>query len=212
MDPSSPTSMAAYERQLKHEAAERKQKKQSDQAMFLVTLASTLVAVFAAIAAFWSVYEAHQTRITDERPFLAVDFTQDNAKTSEQGEAGLFPPFHMSLVAFGKTPAKRVMVRCEMQIDDKKTMVWDDKYGYKRFAYPYILPSRSVNMFCPLKEPSQSQTSATIKNYVILGVATYEDETRRKYVTPFCEEIFMLYGKIEGIGPCERDVRLPELK
>jgi hypothetical protein len=204
---------ASHRRQTREEgqqAREQAQKEHNDKLMFRVTLASTVVAVIAAIAALWSGYEAHQTRVSDERPFLAVDFKQDDSGTSSNPDS-LFPAFQMSLVAFGKTPAKQVQVRCEMQIDNEKKMVWDNGYGYKKFSFPYILPSRSVLIFCPLKDWPDSQ-KGDIRNYVILGVAKYEDETKREYLTPFCEEIFTLYRKIQRMGPCERDVKLPELK
>lgn len=53
----------------------RKIKERIDRATLVVGVASTFVAVVAAAAALWTGYEAHKTRIDDERPFVGVDLT-----------------------------------------------------------------------------------------------------------------------------------------
>ena len=48
-------------------------KKSVEKATLMVTIASTVVAVATAGAAFWSGYEARNTRLDNERPFLSID-------------------------------------------------------------------------------------------------------------------------------------------
>ena len=47
----------------------------SDRITFRVTLLSIFIAFLAAAAAIWTGYEAHKTRINDQRPFIAVDIS-----------------------------------------------------------------------------------------------------------------------------------------
>src|SRR5258707_10436882 len=73
---------ASHRRQTREEgqqAREQAQKEHNDKLMFRVTLASTVVAVIAAITAFWAWYEGHQTKGGDERTLLGVDFKQDES-------------------------------------------------------------------------------------------------------------------------------------
>jgi len=62
------------EREAEQLAKMQAQKVHNDRSMLRITLASTAVAVIAALGVLRSGYEAHKARIEDERPFLAVDF------------------------------------------------------------------------------------------------------------------------------------------
>lgn len=84
-----------------------------DRISLRVTIASTVVAVIAAIAGVWTGYEAHQTRIEDERPFIAVDFTPDPT-TAQMDLIDQLHFFDTHLVSTGRTPARKVQFTCGM--------------------------------------------------------------------------------------------------
>jgi hypothetical protein len=118
------------------------QKEHNDKSTLRVTLGGTAVAVIAALAALWSGYEAHKTRIEDERPFRAIDFKliEGPPRAPLPFET---PPFDISIVAFGKTPAENVSLRCSFDNSVDEPIKWDASIYHIRSNYPYILPGRS---------------------------------------------------------------------
>jgi hypothetical protein len=209
-EPNGPTEQAAYERKLGFEARQSARKEHNDKSMLRVTLASTAVAVIAALATLWSGYEAHKTRIEDERPFLAIDFKpiEGPPRTPLPSES---PPFDTLIVAFGKSPAKKVSLRCAF---DKSgdPIRWDQSIYRFQSNYPYILPGRSELTGCQPLDPRPSKSLPGPKSWALFGVVTYEGEEHRRYLTPFCETAYVVPGAPILFQQCHEDIGLPELR
>jgi hypothetical protein len=170
------------------ERREQQYKQHIDRLTFRVTLASTIIALLAALAAFWSGYEAHQARIDDERPFLAVDVTLPTADDKIWIPVFGSPKFiRTKITAFGKTPARNVDVTCESYpalLGDKVIWPVDKVEGDPTTKFPFILPSRTVQVSCPYaKSIPESERGIVISQY---GVAQYQDDSNTTYQTPFC--------------------------
>lgn len=145
----------------------------SDKAMFRLTLASTVVAIVAAFAAFWSAFEAHQTRVEDARPFIAVEvksLDSDDLRTRA-----------VTLSTFGKTPAMYVNASCKSMLKVNEAWDWTNVATNANKEYiPYILPDRKETMLCP------TENLAAEGFWVVLGLVRYQDIEGRQYQTPFC--------------------------
>jgi hypothetical protein len=176
-----------------------------DRAMFRVTFASTFVAVLATAAAFWAAYEAHKARVDDERPFIAVDTTPGQSPDSYY--------FETKIVAFGKSPARRVSITCDFVSDDESwnmTVPWKPTKSTPSAYYPYLLPGRSLTLDCgPLHS---TRGEAMEDERVELGVVSYYDEKGNHYQTPFCVTLTPHKNQPIKVGPCFRSHDLPDLK
>jgi hypothetical protein len=161
-----------------------------DRISLRVTIASTVVAVIAAIAAIWTGYEAHQARIEDERPFIAADFTPD--PTTAQMELMVqLHFFETHLIATGRTPARKVQFSCGMMPVSTGELIFKwplQGLDPRQFTtLPYLLPNHSQRVPC-----EQVPNSAYPKTYdgvtalVRLGQITYQDQHSHHYCTPFC--------------------------
>src|ERR1700691_621194 len=112
-------------------------KKEIERATLWVTIASTFVALAAAGAAFWSGWEAHESRINDERPFLTPEPVQ--LKPREQSTAT--PPFIKIDVRYnGKSVAKKILITCKSEIDTAESHVtWNvEETKSPTDACPYL--------------------------------------------------------------------------
>lgn len=186
----------------------KRMKEQIDRSMLVVTVASTIVAVVAAAAAVWTGYEAHKTRVADERPFVAVDISVKNPEPNAKSVYGLTTA---NLVAFGKSPAFKLNISCEIIPDPSERDVWSPA-STTAYTIPFILPSRSQRIYiCPLVEPQRVRDfyGAT---FIVLGLATYEDESGNNYRTPFCTRFGFASDKTVVAELCEKSFGLPDLK
>lgn len=177
-------------------------KQRIDSATLRVTVASTFVAVLAAIAALWSGYEAHETRIADERPFLAVD-------TTYVGTSPYYDNFQSKIVAFGKSPARRISVICDFVADDEaEHALWKPPKNDWSPTYPYLLPGRSIDIYCGVIHGNPNDGDLMTE----LGVVSYYDENNTHYQTPFCFLLTPMKNAPILIQTCTKSRGLPELK
>lgn len=176
-----------------------------DKATLKVTIASTIVAVAAAGAAFWSSYEARMTRLDSERPFLGVDpQNRDGAKNPIP-----WPGTPDRIGASDRSAALNVRVRCTAAI---KPARWDPGLpSTQTFTFPFILPTHWVSVNCadPSFNPPQSAT------VVELGTVEYQDDRKNNYLTPFC--FYYQFIPVDrdhalDIHQCEDNEGLPNLK
>jgi len=200
---------------------EQIQKAHNDRIALIVTLTSTMVAIVAAFAAVWSGYEAHVTRIEDERPFIAVDIT-DSVESSQPSITDFFPA-HARIVGFGKTPAENLVATCAIVPRSRETKIsWSPKNQYPKLTFPFVLPSRSLPLPCTIAGDPKT-TGATGApgqfQYIEFGVVEYQDDAGRAYQTPFCQVITLNGGGAPyksdppaDIDKCPPDVGLPKLR
>lgn len=210
-----PTELAAYERRLKCEAQDHRQKEHNDKLTFRVTLASTIIAVIAALAALWAGYEAHQTRVEDERPFIAVDATPDIPQalkfhSNENMIAGQMIPLQTLVTAFGKSPSEQIHVTCATVADNPGTQ-WKPAKDYAEWHFVYLIPSRSGEIGCPYVGPASTRPPHADITFIQFGVAEYENESGSKFRTPFCHMILAGFP-VFHVEPCEENYGLPKLE
>jgi len=183
-----------------------------DRISLRVTIASTVVAVIAAIAGVWTGYEAHQTRIEDERPFIAVDFTPDPT-TAQMDLIDQLHFFDTHLVSTGRTPARKVQFTCGMipTSSGGQTPKWPlQGLDPRQFTtLPYLLPGHSQQVSCqqvpnfahPI--PYESVTGLTR-----LGEINYQDLHGNHFCTPFCVIINKRGSDPITADPCLGDLKL----
>jgi hypothetical protein len=198
----------------RREHAQAVQKTHNDRVMLRITFASTAVAVMAAIGALWSGYEAHQTRIEDERPFVAVDASPYIPRAmnfaNEQMNPGDIMPLQTLVTAFGKSPSKHIHVVCAT-VADNPGIEWKPTKDYGEWNFVYLLPSRSGEIACPYVGPPIIQPKHEGITYIQFGVAEYQDVSGSTFRTPFCQEILPGTPMIH-IEQCSDSFALPELK
>jgi len=199
----------------RREKAQSAQKEQNDRAMLRITLASTFVAVVAALAALWSGYEAHQTRIEDERPFVAIDASPEipgamKFAGNEQLAPGEIMPLQTQVTAFGKTPSEHIHVMCAVVADNPK-IEWKPTKDYGEWHFPFLLPGRSGEIACPYVGPPSTRPKHADITYVQFGFTEYEDEAGSKFRTPFCQMILPGMPTFH-IEQCSESYGLPGLK
>jgi hypothetical protein len=140
-----------------------------------VTIASTVVAIVAMFAAFWSVWEAHWTRVEDDRPVLTAGPPDPQPELS--------PYLPIIIKNFGKSTATQIKVsfRCP---EESAPVVWSkDDEQLANDTYTYIYPDTWVLIRCPNQGRIPPSPNATI---VELGVIHYQDLAHHKYISPFC--------------------------
>jgi hypothetical protein len=188
-------------------------KQRIDRATLGITVASTVVAVIAAIAALWSGYEAHETRIAEERPFLAVDVTLPSAEDKLWIPVRGSPAFFRTKIsAFGKSPARNVEVTCESYpalLGNKVVWPPDKNEGNLTTKFPFILPGRTMLVGCPYtKGIAESERGELISQY---GLVEYTDDSDTVYRTPFC--VVAVQDKDDPrVTQCPKFNGLPDLK
>jgi len=177
-------------------------KQRIDRSALHITIASTVVAVIAAAAALWSGYEAHKTRTNDERPFIAVD-------TTYAGQPPYYENYQSKIVAFGKSPARKISVTCDFVLDDEsESEEWNPTKDYSSAQYPYLLPGRSITLFCGTLHGTPNDGNLMTE----FGVVSYYDDNNTYYQTPFCSHMTPLVKSPIAIEPCSKSHGLPELK
>jgi hypothetical protein len=194
--------------------ADLRQRARENRTNLTITLVSTFVAIMAAGAAFWSGYEAHKTRLDDERPFVAVDTSPDtdNVKMPLRDRNHFLP---MRVSSFGKTPARNVRLVCVLTEDNDATpILWPPKNLPKdpALTVPYILPTRGVNTNCPVIFNSVPDQTTNTAGMIRLGYVEYDDERGTHYVTPFCTLIYSQPQTPTAGSPCPDNHGLPPLK
>jgi hypothetical protein len=234
-EPNGPTEQAAYERQLKHrerelamQKSDQVQKAHNDKMMLLVTTASVIVAAVASYAGMRTVSEARQARIEarqaaensyalqkqtfdiEERPFLAIDIK--GLPPAPQPRLGL-GNFDISLVAFGKTPARNVHFVCAVQPNSGDVTPWKrlPKLDFQ-FKFAYILPSRSETVGCQSFLEYKAHNEDGTQDNVILGVADYTDDAGHSYITPICATVIEFAAFPTKVLQCQTNQQMPELK
>jgi hypothetical protein len=180
-------------------------KERIDRAMRTTTLASTLVAVIAALAALWSGYEAHKTRIHDERPFIGVDIAP-----RRPGEAADPWLVHTTVTAYGKLPSMNVRVWCvKIRAQGEETNYWHPEKSYLQYWAPYVLPNHSFALQnCPVVDGA-SRVQNTVFELVLVE---YQDTEGNAYQTPFCGHFLYSPNGSSGGEQCGSLLGLPEFK
>jgi len=167
-----------------------------------VTIASTFVALAAAAAAFWSGYEAHKTRVDDQRAFLSIDILPWGPD-----DKVIQPIADVRVLSTGKSAANNVSINCSTSLD--LNMPWRENDPHVHLNFSYILPNR----FIPINCGTIHSPTPEIKQPVItLGLITYYDESRNYHQTPFCFNIIPSRFTKTTSQPCNNDDGLPELK
>jgi hypothetical protein len=184
-----------------------------------VTVISAIIAVISAVGAIWSSLEAHETRIEDERPFLAVDVTPrplDEPDPKAPVQPWRKDTFESKITAYGKTPALSARLLCAKVIVTGKPHIWDEKANhYFSVKVPYVLPARSSWMDCAYPDLEQ-QSVPDAQSIAEFGVLRYKSLSGEPYTTPFCEQISGNGTKNTTVSPCLEDSKivsgLPPLK
>jgi hypothetical protein len=198
---------------LEHHGTHKAGKESLDRAALYVTIASTLIAVFAATAAFWSGWEAHKARVDDERPFVAVDLQPWPGELSVPIEDRAYASAP-HLVAFGKSPARHLSVTCGMvSYNPTARITWNpnDK-GLRTSTYSDLLPSRTIPIRCGSLNSHATDDSQDSHIVIAIGSLVYADDKQAQYVTPFCYQVTPREKIASLITPCEELYGLPDLK
>lgn len=177
-------------------ARELAEKKRNERITIIVGLVGLIIAVAAAGAAFWSGYEAHQTRIEDERPYIRTEFAgfspesahdlnTPNDKTIENAS---FTP-HVKLNVFGKSPAIEVIAlsSCEYS-NGTATETESDIQGLG-----FIFPAEDRTIPC---KPARKPFTAV----KVSGAVSYTDVHGKEYKTPYCFKA--KFGNVDHSEPC----------
>jgi hypothetical protein len=170
----------------------------------LITFASVAVAVIAACAAVWSCYEAHETRVEDERPYILTEFagfkaesTHDLAPPNSKAiETSSLTP-HIKLDVFGKAPAIEVIVLSSCSYSTGADLQTERQSEIEGVGF--IFPAENRTISCkPARKPYSS-----VK---IFGVVSYTDVHHGDYKTPYCFNAKV--GEEDKATPCPaNDVR-----
>jgi hypothetical protein len=181
-------------------------KESLDRATLRVTIASTFVAVVAALAAIWSGYEARQTRLDSERPFVFVDPLNRGADGSSIRNGTM----RTQIRAFDKSAARNVLVTCLMFVDGSQSRTtWTDAAKTQPVLFPYLLPTQWVAIYCPATPAVSPQPQSTV---VELGTVTYDDDRENHYLTPFCYTYIFVPDRDLDIASCNENRGLPNLQ
>jgi hypothetical protein len=189
---------------------ELRYKQHTDRITLRVTLASTIIALLAAGAAFWSGYEAHKARVDDERPFLAVDIAPSSEHPSREGR-----PVTTTLAAFGKSPARNITVNCITFSSYDIDVQWPSSPLPGNSHFPFLFPSRSTEINCPVPDIGRdtNRSHSPSKLYTEFGLVQYSGDRDEKYQTPFCvTTLFKDDGSAPTVKLCDHDYKLPDLR
>ncbi len=162
--------------------AERLQKKQSDRMALWIPLASTFVAVVAALAALWSGYEAHQARIQDERPYVRVEYAgYGKEQVREFGTDNMTSePFpHVKLDVFGRSPAVKIRILSWCGAKEQAEFPIETMNASQNVLFP----GESRIDYCPFTE---NVAAVPMTPVLYGGVVTYQDVSGHEFRTPFC--------------------------
>ena len=143
-----------------------------------VTVASTVVAVAAAVAAYWSSYEAHKARVDDERPTLIAEPIDRVTPT--------YPYKRIKIKNIGKSSATNIQVICKSVFESgSAATAWQsaDLHAHAD-TFPYLYPTIWVAEDCPVA--ATGYTPGATGRVVELGVIRYLDVKGDSYLSPFC--------------------------
>ena len=195
-----PDYMAFLERiGLEHEKAE---KKRNDRLMVIATLVGVVIALAAASAGLWSGYEAHQARIEDERPYVRVEFSgiKGEGFTIDSPNGGGestwdTPAPHVTLDAFGKSPAVNVVVQGTCKPGSTPENFFP---GANPTVFGIMFPQEKREAFCPQIIPELGKEPISLTYW---GIVYYRDIQERRYQTPYC--FTYVSSKPPSITNCE---------
>jgi hypothetical protein len=199
------------ERAAQEAERDKAQKAHNDRIAAWVTFASIFVAVIAASAGVWTGYEARRTRIEDERPFIAADFTPD-PHTAQMDLIDQLHFFDTHLVSTGRTPARKVQFTCGMIPTSslEQTAKWPlQGLDPRQFTtLPYLLPGHSQQVSCQqVPDFAHPIPNDAVFGLIRLGEINYQDLHGNHFCTPFC----VLIHK-RGSDPITADPCLGDLK
>jgi hypothetical protein len=190
---------------------ERRYKQHLDKITFRITVASTVIALLAAGAAFWSGWEAHKARVDDERPFVNV--TPLNVDGDDQPLRTIIDARVAALAS--RSPARNVLLTCITAVDTPQAPVlWHPEKLPVTRTYSDILPDVWARGACP-PEPGFIPTDDA--HIIQLGTVQYEDEEHTHYLTPFCFTYKPVPQNSDprrkaDVALCDKDRGLPDLK
>jgi hypothetical protein len=178
-------------------------KRNIERATLHVTIASAIVAIAAAGAAFWSGYEARQTRLDLERPFVSVDPLNKDGDKPLPG-----PVLPTRLVAFDKSAAHDIVVKCKTAVDTSQQWTADEIKSPTR-TFPYMLPTHFNIIQCPADATFKPAPNTAI---VQVGTVEYQDNRGGNYLTPFCFRYTYTPSTVIDVAQCSDTRGLPDLK
>jgi hypothetical protein len=188
-------------------------KERFDKANMRITLVSTLVAVIAAGAGLWTAYEARQSRIEDERPFIAVDFAPEPDEANLPHLVDKLHFFNTQLVSTGRSPARQIQFLCGMispPRDGPAGLKWPlAGLDARQFiTLPYLLPGHTQQVSCQqVPNFADPEKNEDITALIRLGQVNYQDQYAKSYCTPFCVVIHERGSAPISADPCRNDLK-----
>jgi len=197
------------------EVREKAEKKRNERIMLMTTIAGVAISIAAAGAALWTGYEAHETRMNDERPFVAVDASTEIPQamqfaSNQQFSPGELLPLQTVVTAFGKSPSERIHITCAI-VADNPGVEWKQTKTFAKWDFAFLLPSRSGEIGCPYVGPPSTQPKNADITYIQFGVADYQDGSGTNFRTPFCQWIIPGTPTFH-VRPCSESYGLPKLQ
>jgi len=172
-----------HESRHREEARDRAQKEHNDKAMLRITLASTFVAVVAAAAAMWTGYEAHLTRVEDERPYIRAEFmgvAPETVVSADGKSSERFLTPHVKLIGIGKTPAEDAMVELKCYTSPLAQSL------ELAYSYEQVFPEDQHVIYCQTNPQIHMADEKPDGGVMVSGSVSYNDVEGRKYKTVFC--------------------------
>ena len=158
--------------QHRQDERDRRVKEHNDKILIRVTLFGVIVG----LAGWWGAWEAHKTRINEERPFIGVEVPAVAERTASV------------LKVSGKTPALRVHVLCET-VQREEQINWDNlgrDDQNSSHQYPYFLPTDSQEFSCFVPQNLDYQPALGENTKYVYGVIKYDQDNGDRHQTPFC--------------------------
>ena len=177
-------------------------KKRNERITVVSTVLGVVVGLAAAGAAFWAGYEAHKTRVEDERPYVMTGFGGMDDETFITGRTaiGKRPAPHVTLSVFGKSPAVNIEMyaHCSVDNSEEPTPTFDWKRPIE--SEPAIFPGKSKTYYCKeIMNIPQTESPPPVR---FQGRIEYHDLSKHLYKTPFC---FLYYAGSQITDTCVAD-------
>jgi hypothetical protein len=166
---------------------------------FFVNLAIAIFTCVASAAAFWAAWEARQSRLEDQRPFLAVEAMQPNTNQPSRYIAN-------RIWNRGKKSATRVSVSCVTEIDSTPPIQWSA--AELTATFPYIVSENWVKISCPAKKDYAPPDNSDI---VEMGFVEYRSPQNEVFRTPFCFTFKLIPNQELDIRQCPNQRGLPDI-
>ena len=177
------------------------QKEQNDKALVRVTAASVFVTLIVAGASIWMGFEAHESRVQDERPYVRAEFekidiapcdrTTGNAESKLDDEYESCQAPYIRLRAFGKSPAVNVVVtsQCSSGIGILNSSSLQTTAKYSKNPIGVLFPAEVGEEFCGHRLDALNNANQ-LKNQVVTvvtwGIIFYDDVEKHHFQTPYC--------------------------